>query len=75
MTDPCNKAPLAAWIIDTKPITENEMLVSGEEIHRGRIRTVIGHLILLCHKGRIAGMATTVPEGTVGGAPLARARS
>jgi hypothetical protein len=52
-----------AWTIDTKPITENEVLVGGEEIHRGRTGTVIGHLVLLCRKGRIARMATTMSEG------------
>jgi len=61
--------PLGARIIDTEPIRENEVLIGGEEIHRGRIGTEIGHLVLLCRKGRIARMATTVPEGTVGGTP------
>ena len=58
-----------AWIIDTKPVTENEMLVVSEQNYRGRMVTIIGHRILLCHKGPHRQNGNHRAGGTVGGAP------
>jgi hypothetical protein len=44
-----------ASIIDAEPIiTDNEVLLGGEDSHRNCVGKAIGHLVLLCRKGRIA---------------------
>ena len=62
-------------MIDAKSIAANEVLAGGEEIHRQRTGTVIGHLVLLCPLRAASPNGNHRAGGTVGGAPFIGARS
>src|SRR5262249_26270754 len=75
LIDDVPDAPLGAEMADTEPVTEKELLVGGEQIHRRCIGTVIRQLVLLCHKGPHRHNGNHRAGGTVGGASPIGARS
>jgi hypothetical protein len=58
--------PLAAWVIDTNQSQRTRCSSVVKRSTEGAFGPLIGHLLLLCRKGRIATMAITVSEETVG---------